>query len=61
MNGKDFVYKSILNGALEKGASQVMAKDQASLGLEEYKKGRFDKPDKLINEKIKDAVRLSKR
>jgi hypothetical protein len=61
MNAQDYVYRQILTGALDKGASETMAKNNATLGLEEYKKNRFSKPDKLIQEKIKEAVRQSRR
>ena len=61
MNAQDFVYTSIFKGALLKGAHDSMAKNMAQLGLDEYKKGRFSKPDKLIAEKIKEAVKQSRK
>lgn len=57
---EDFVYMSIYRGALKVGAFERLAKDHAVMGLEDYKRGRFDKVINLINKRIQDAKKDSK-
>lgn len=56
----DFIYNQVLKGALSKGASQTQAKNQAITAMENYKKGKFKKASKLIEESIATAVRITK-
>lgn len=53
----DFVYMQIYRGSLRKGASESKALRAALLGLDDYKKNRFTKVSKLIEEKISLARR----
>lgn len=56
----DFVYFAILKGALAEGATERIAKDEAMLGLENFKKGKFDKAINLINNRIAEAKKRAK-
>lgn len=57
----DFVYSQIYKGALNAGAKDEFALSAALTGLDDYKKGRYDrKVLDLIELKIKEAKRLSK-
>ncbi len=56
----DFVYMAIYRGALKVGATDRLAKDHAIMGLEDYKKGKFDKAINLINDRIQRAKKESK-
>lgn len=50
----EFVYKKILEGALESGATSAAAERCALNGLEMYKQNRFQgKVSKLIQDKLK--------
>lgn len=60
MNQNDFVYKSIFIGATKAGAIERHAHGAAATGLDQYKKNRFTKVSKLIDDKIKEAKKLSK-
>ena len=57
MKPNDFVYMQIYKGALAKGAKERAAHNNAILGLEDFKKGRFSKTSKLIEERIRMAKR----
>lgn len=61
MTPHDMVYSAIYKGALRAGAQEKQAKDQAIIGLEKYKKGKFKKPIDLIEEQIKLAKQLSEK
>jgi len=58
---EDFVFNQIYKGALAAGAKEKQAKDHAVMGLNDYKKGKFQgKASKLIEDRIKQAKRKSK-
>lgn len=62
MSQQDFVWIQIYKGALKAGSSERYAKDQAQVGLDEYKKNKFDrKVSHLIEKRIKNAVVLTKK
>ena len=61
MNVRDFVYKQIYSGAISAGADERTAHSHAVMGLDEYKKGKFEgSVSKLIEARIKKAKRQSK-
>lgn len=62
MTPNDFVYLQIFKGALKSGSSERIAKEEAVLGLEEYKKSKIGKSvSVLIDFRIKNAKRRSKK
>ena len=60
MNPIDFIYDQIYRGAIQAGAKEPKAKDNAIAGVSDWKKGRFKKPSQLIEQRIKQAKRESK-
>jgi len=59
---EDFVYNQIFKGALAKNALERHAHDQATIGLEDYKKGKIEKKvSHLIEDRIKKAVQATKK
>jgi len=55
MSPEDYIYDQIYKGALKAGAGEKSAKLHAVLGLERWKKGKFDKTAKLVEEMIQSA------
>ena len=51
----DFVYTQIYKGALRAGASERSSHANAVMGLDDFKKGRYKKPHKIITERINKA------
>lgn len=51
----DFIYLQIYRGALAAGATERASLNAATTGLHDYRKGRFTKATKLIQEKIAEA------
>jgi len=50
----DFVFDQIYKGALAAGAKEKAAHDHALMGVDDYKKGKFQgKASKLIESRIK--------
>lgn len=60
MNNTDYIYDQIFKGAINNGASERNAKDHAVMGLDDFRKNRFQKHGKLIEERIKAAVKMPK-
>ena len=60
-NAKDFIFDQVYKGALKAGASDRHAKDEAVTAMDRYKKNRFGKASKMIEEAIKDAVKHTKK
>ncbi len=61
MTPGDFVYMQIYKGSLSSGAVERIAKEQAQIGTENYRKNNFQgKVSALITSRIKEAVKLSK-
>lgn len=59
MSPEDYIYNQIYKGALSVGASEQFAKDNAVTGLSDWKKGKFKKVIDLIEEKIKQAKKMT--
>ena len=63
MNPQEFIYYQIYEGALKAEAKERQALNAATTGLEDFRKGGLGgvgKISKLIESKIKEAVKLSK-
>ena len=60
MNTYKFVRDSIYSLSIQKGASHRSATNAADSGFEMYKQNKFDKAKKLIDEKVKEAVKQTK-
>jgi hypothetical protein len=62
MQPNDFVFSQIYKGALKSGATERFAHRHAVMGLEDYKKSKIaTKVSKLIEQRIKDAIKDTKR
>lgn len=63
MDPFDFVYEQVYKGALNKGVKEGIARDQAVIALDAYKKGKFSgaKVGKFIEDQIKVAKMKSKK
>ena len=53
MSPEDFVYNSILDGAMAAGVARSTAKDWADIGREDFAKNKFITPTVLIADKIR--------
>ena len=51
----DFVYTQIYKGALRACASERSSHANAVMGFDDFKKGRYKKPCKIITERINKA------
>ena len=60
MNPSDFVYQQIYKGALAQKVNEGIAKNHAVMGLDMYKKGKFQKVNVLIKDMITKAKKDSK-
>jgi len=58
MKAEDYIYNQIYKGALKAGASERSAKDHAVMGLEMWKKGKFEQSVSLITDMITQAKRF---
>ena len=61
MTPNDMIYNEVFKGCLREGLSNLAAKDAAVIALENYKKNRFEKPSKLVQQSISDAKRKFKK
>jgi len=55
VNEIDFIYDQIYKGALRENAREKSAHNAATIGVSEYKKGRFKKVPELIGRMINQA------
>lgn len=50
---EDFVFTQIYKGSIREGVSERLSHNTAMIGVEDYKKGRYQgKPSKMIQERI---------
>ena len=61
MSQLDFVFDNIYKGALKAGASDRQAREQAMMGVDDWRKNKFHgRVSELIQSRIKTAKKLSK-
>lgn len=61
MNASDFIFKSIYDGVIAKGASKKSAQNAAEIGTLNYKRGDYaKKPKNLIEDAIKSVKKPKK-
>ena len=62
MNITDFIFDSIYKGAMKQGATEKAAKDQAVMGLDDYRKGKLGngRVSRLIEKRIIEAKKMKK-
>lgn len=61
MNPANFVRDSVYNKAMKQGAVDRVARDHADEARDAYLKNKFAKPSELIEERVKAAVKDSKK
>ena len=61
MTPNDMIYNSVFKGCLKEGLDEYCSKDAAVIALQKYKNNQFEKPSKLVDQSIKDAVRKFKK
>ena len=57
MTPSEFVYRQIFDKSVQCGASEESANTQASIGVNQYKTNQFDTVVKLIEERVKAALK----
>lgn len=58
---EDFVFTQIYKGAIRENVSERLAHNTATLGVEDYKKGRYQgRPAKMIQDRIAQAKKAHK-
>ena len=59
---EDFVFTQIYKGSIREGVSEGLSHNTAILGVEDYKKGRYQgKPAKMIQDRIAAAKKAHKK
>jgi len=61
MDYDTFVYKSIMDGALKRGAWPAIAEQEALSGRGSFRRNQFKTPTDLIKKHIENAVRTTKK
>jgi len=59
MNANDYIFQQVYKTAKEKKASERAAHNAALMAMSNYGKGKFKTVAKLIEEAVKEAVKLS--
>ena len=59
MNANDYIFNQVDKTALAKGVREKLAHDAAVMAMSDYAKGRFKTATKLIEDAIKQAVKLN--
>lgn len=60
MNWNDFIYKAVYDGCIKAGIDVYESNVAAESAKEDYKRNKFTKPSKLVDEKIKQAKKIFK-
>lgn len=59
MHPHDLVYKEVYKQCKALGIDEMICKDSAQMCLEDFKKGKFTKPSKLITDYVANAKKRS--